>query len=106
MTLEPPETEYGFVHWCGDDRKGRPSWCLDPTVKVTWVVMPDPTARLSRARTGREEIFMEETRAWLMKFPVAPESTREVETSRGQPTSEMGTRNGLAENYEVLTPFL
>ena len=83
------------------------------TVKVAWVIMPDPTARLSRARTGREEsgygeMFMEETRALPMKFPMAPESTREVETSRVQPTSEMGTRNVLAENDDdgVLTPFL
>lgn len=53
-------------------RKGRLSWCMDPT--VTCVIMPDPTGLLYRPWMGKEEaseykeIFMEEMSAWLMKF--------------------------------------
>ena len=54
-------------------------------------------------------MVLEEASAWLMKFPAAPESTRAVETTlEGQPASEMGTRKGLAENYDdgILMPTL
>jgi hypothetical protein len=56
-----------------------------------------------------EVMFREEVRAWTMKFPAAPESTRAVETTReGQPDSEVGTRKVLAENDDngILTPTL
>ena len=45
----------------------------------------------------------------FMKFPAPPESTRAIETTlEGQPSSDMGTRKCLAENYDngILTPTL
>ena len=69
--------------------KGRLSWCVGPTVRMSGAVMciivPDPNGRVSRAWTGKGEEesgyefkFKEEARAWLMKFPAALESTRAV----------------------------
>ena len=39
--------------------KGRLSWCMVPTVRVSGavicVIVPDPNGRVSRAWTGKEE---------------------------------------------------
>lgn len=46
-----------------------------------------------------------EARAWSIKFPAAPESTRAVETIyEGQPASEIDTKKGLAESDGLFTP--
>jgi hypothetical protein len=80
-----------------------------------YVMVPDPSGCLSRTWTVKGEergyvvIFREETRDWLIKFPVAPESTRAVETTPdGQTASEIVTRKGLFEkdNGGILTPTL
>lgn len=60
-------------------RKGRLSWCLGLTVRlsgaVTCIIVPDPKGGLSRAWTGQGEesgyavIFRGETRALIDQIP-------------------------------------
>lgn len=52
-------------------------------------------------------MLREEVRVWSIEFPVAPESTKAVETVHdGQSTSVIDTKKGLAESDEdgILTP--
>jgi hypothetical protein len=92
MKLKPREAE-DDLYGCGDDKEGKAFLVHESYIEGEWRCdVPDPNDRLSRAWTGKGEergyevMFMEEVRAWSMKFPAALESTRAVETTpEGQP---------------------
>ena len=75
MKLEPREAKDDFVYGALKMRKtflvqgshGEGEWCCD--------VCDYP--RLGQGEeSGYERMFRKETRAWSLKFPMAPESTR------------------------------